>query len=142
MSAIVPMQLPLNFRRSRPRTPGWRRMRTSRSIARYGSGSLAGVMVQPVLLDYGAVAEEIGWVGVESGIDNAKRILSRRGSFRMRVQFLEPFYPHDFPGRKTIAAESRRRIEEALVASLGHPLRHFAHAVEAVRYEAPEPPAA
>jgi 1-acyl-sn-glycerol-3-phosphate acyltransferase len=101
-----------------------------------------GVMVQPVLLDYGAVAEEIGWVGVESGIDNAKRILSRRGSFRMRVEFLEPFFPHDFPGRKAIAAESRRRIEEALIASLGQPLRPFAHAVEAVRYEAPESPAA
>ena len=42
--------------------------------------------------------------GLESGIDNAKRILSRRGTFRMRVHFLEPFYPHDFPGRKTIAA--------------------------------------
>lgn len=100
-----------------------------------------GVMVQPVLLDYGAVAEEIGWIGLESGIDNAKRILSRRGSFRMRVEFLEPFYPHDFPGRKTIAAESRRRIEEALVAALGHELRPFAHAVESVRYEAPEQPA-
>ncbi|MDB5706589.1 MAG: acyl-phosphate glycerol 3-phosphate acyltransferase [Sphingomonas bacterium] len=98
-----------------------------------------GVLVQPVLLDYGAVAEEIGWVGVETGIDNAKRILSRRGSFRMRVIFLEPFYPHDFPGRKAIAAESRRRIEEALVASLGQPLRPFAYAVEAVRYEAPPP---
>ena len=99
-----------------------------------------GVLVQPVLLDYGAAAEEIGWVGVETGIDNAKRILSRPGSFRMRVEFLEPFYPHDFPGRKAIAAESRRRIEEALVASLGHPLRPFAYAVEAVRYEAPPPP--
>jgi 1-acyl-sn-glycerol-3-phosphate acyltransferase len=99
-----------------------------------------GVLVQPVLLDYGAVAEEIGWVGIETGIDNAKRILSRRGSFRMKVEFLEPFYPHDFPGRKAIAAESRRRIEEALVASLGHPLRPFAYAVEAVRYEAPAPP--
>ena len=29
-----------------------------------------GVLVQPVLLDYGAVAEEIGWVGVETGVDN------------------------------------------------------------------------
>ncbi|GAA0302683.1 lysophospholipid acyltransferase family protein [Sphingomonas oligophenolica] len=101
-----------------------------------------GVMVQPVLLDYGAVAEEIGWIGVESGIDNAKRILSRPGSFRMRVEFLEPFLPQDFPGRKAIAAESRRRIEEALVARLGRPLRPFAYAVEAVRYEAPEQPAA
>ena len=98
-----------------------------------------GVMVQPVLLDYGAVAEEIGWIGEESGIDNAKRILSRPGFFRMRVVFLEPFYPHDFPGRKTIAAESRRRIEEALVARLGKPLRHFAYDVGSVRYEAPVP---
>jgi 1-acyl-sn-glycerol-3-phosphate acyltransferase len=96
-----------------------------------------GVLVQPVLLDYGAVAEEVGWVGVETGVDNAKRLLSRRGSFRMKVHFLEPFYPQDFPGRKAIAAESRRRIEEALVASLGHPLRPFAYAVDAVRYEAP-----
>jgi 1-acyl-sn-glycerol-3-phosphate acyltransferase len=101
-----------------------------------------GVMVQPVLLDYGAVAEEIGWIGVEAGIDNAKRILSRRGSFRMRVEFLEPFFPQDFPGRKAIAAESRRRIEEALVAALGKPLRPFAYDVGAVRYEAPEQPTA
>ena len=99
-----------------------------------------GVMVQPVLLDYGAVAEEIGWIGEESGIDNAKRILSRRGNFQLRVVFLEPFLPQDFPGRKAIAAESRRRIEEALIARLGKPLRHFAYAVEAVRYEAPEQP--
>lgn len=98
-----------------------------------------GVMVQPVLLDYGAAAEEIGWVGEESGIDNAKRILSRPGSFRMRVEFLEPFLPQDFPGRKAIAAESRRRIEEALVARLGRPLRHFAYDVGSVRYEAPAP---
>lgn len=101
-----------------------------------------GVLVQPVLLDYGAVAEEIGWVGVETGLDNAKRLLSRRGSFRMKVHFLEPFYPQDFPGRKAIAAESRRRIEEALVESLGGPLRPFAHDVGPVRYEAPASPPA
>ncbi|MES1974071.1 MAG: lysophospholipid acyltransferase family protein [Pseudomonadota bacterium] len=96
-----------------------------------------GVLVQPVLLDYGAVGEEIGWIGEESGIDNAKRILARRGSFRMRVIFLEPFYPHDFPGRKAIAAESRRRIEAALVESLGHGLRPFAFDVGPVSYAAP-----
>jgi len=99
-----------------------------------------GVMVQPVLLDYGAMAEEIGWIGEEAGIDNAKRILSRPGSFRMRVEFLEPFFPQDFPGRKAIAAESRRRIEEALIKSLGKPLRPFAYDVGPVRYEAPEQP--
>jgi 1-acyl-sn-glycerol-3-phosphate acyltransferase len=101
-----------------------------------------GVMVQPVLLDYGAVAEEIGWIGVESGVDNAKRLLSRRGSFRLRIHFLEPFAPADFPGRKAIAAESRRRIEAALMASLGKSLRPFAQDVTPVRYAAPEPPVA
>ena len=97
-----------------------------------------GVLVQPVLLDYGAVAEEIGWIGVESGVDNAGRILSRRGSFRVGVHFLEPFHPRDFPGRKAIAAESRRRIEEALIASLGKPLRPFAYAVDAVKFTPPD----
>jgi lyso-ornithine lipid O-acyltransferase len=99
-----------------------------------------GVMVQPVLLDYGKVAEEIGWIGEESGISNCKRILSRRGAFQLRVAFLEPFFPADFPGRKAIAAESRKRIEAALVAALGKELRPFAHAVDAVRYEGAEAP--
>jgi 1-acyl-sn-glycerol-3-phosphate acyltransferase len=93
-----------------------------------------GVLVQPVLLDYAAFAEEIGWIGEESGIDNAKRILSRAGNFRMKVHFLEPFHPRDFPGRKAIAAESRLRIEAALVETLGKPLRPFAYAVEAVKF--------
>jgi 1-acyl-sn-glycerol-3-phosphate acyltransferase len=96
-----------------------------------------GVMVQPVLLDYGAMGDEVAWVGVETGVDNAKRLLSRRGSFALKVHFLEPFLPADFPGRKAIAAESRRRIEEALTATLGAPLRPFAHAVEQVRYAPP-----
>ena len=102
-----------------------------------------GVMVQPVLLDFGAVAEEIGWIGEESGLTNAKRILARKGSFPLRIHFLEPFHPRDFPGRKAIAAESRRLIEAALIETLGKPLRDFAHTVDAVRYSKPadEPPA-
>ena len=93
-----------------------------------------GVMVQPVMLDYGAVAEEIGWIGQESGLNNARRMLARKGSFALRVHFLEPFLPADFPGRKAIAAESRRRIETALIAALGHPLRPFRYAEEAIGY--------
>lgn len=96
-----------------------------------------GVLVQPVLLDYGAVGEEIGWIGEETGVNNAGRILSRKGSFNVCVHFLEPFHPRDFPGRKAIAAESRRRIEEALVAVLGQPLRPFAYAVDAVKFAPP-----
>lgn len=97
-----------------------------------------GVLVQPVLLDYGPVAEWIGWIGEEGGLNNAKRLLSRKGSFKMRVQFLEPFSPEDFRGRKAISAEARRRIEEALCDALGKPLREFSHSVPPVRYEAPE----
>lgn len=99
-----------------------------------------GVMVQPVLLDYGAVGEEIGWVGEEGGINNARRILSRRGSFTLRIHYLDPFDPHEFPGRKAIAAESRRRIEEALVA-LNGPLRPFAWTVAPVNYVGAAPEA-
>lgn len=101
-----------------------------------------GVMVQPVLLDYGPIAEEVGWIGVETGVNNAKRLLSRKGSFQVRVHFLEPFFPADFPGRKAIAAESRRRIEEALIGVLGKPLRPFAYAVDAIKFapETPTPP--
>ena len=72
-----------------------------------------GVMVQPVWLDFGAVGPEIAWLGVEAGKDNAVRLLSRRGSYPLRVTFLEPFSPADYPGRKAIAggseAPDRRR---------------------------------
>lgn len=84
-----------------------------------------GVLVQPVHLDYGPAAEDIGWVGVEHGRDNAMRVLARAGSFDLVVTFLEPFCPAEYAGRKTIAAESRRRIEDALYAALGRPLRPF-----------------
>ena len=97
-----------------------------------------GVLVQPVILDYGPVAEWIGWIGEEGGLNNAKRVLSRKGSFKVRLHYLEPFSPEDFKGRKAIANESRRRIEEALIEIRGHPLRPFAHTVAPVRYE-PKP---
>lgn len=84
-----------------------------------------GVMVQPVLLDYHGVGRDIAWTGIENGKDNALRLLARAGSFRVTVEFLEPFHPRDFPGRKAIAAESRRRITEALERRLGHPLEPY-----------------
>jgi len=97
-----------------------------------------GVLVQPVILDYGPVAEWIGWIGEEGGLNNAKRVLSRKGSFKVRLHYLEPFSPEDFKGRKAISIEARRRIEEALVEIRGHPLRPFAHTVAPVRYQ-PKP---
>lgn len=97
-----------------------------------------GVLVQPVVLDYGENAEEIGWVGDENGLHNAKRIMARKGTFPLTIHYLEPFSPEDYRGRKAIAAKAREEIEAALVASLGKPLRDFQHTVEAIRYKAPE----
>jgi 1-acyl-sn-glycerol-3-phosphate acyltransferase len=104
-----------------------------------------GILVQPVVLDYGAAAQEIAWVGIEEGQDNAFRVLSRKGSFPVDVHFLEPFNPGDYPGRKAISAEARRRIEEALEQTLGRPLRDFpghdalATVPPGVAYEGVEP---
>jgi len=97
-----------------------------------------GVMVQPVLIDYGHVAEWIGWIGEEDGVNNAKRLLSRKGTFPVHIHFLEPFSPADYRGRKAIGTEARRRIEEALCEALGKPLRSFAHDVPPIRYSASE----
>lgn len=93
-----------------------------------------GVLVQPVLMDYGALAEEYGWVGDETGLNNARRVLARKGSFPLKIHFLEPFSPAEFRGRKAIGARARAAIEAALLQTLGKPLRTFRHDVVPVRY--------
>lgn len=97
-----------------------------------------GVMVQPVVLDYGINSEEIAWIGEENGLHNAMRVMARRGSFDLRITYLEPFSPEHHRGRKAIAAKARSEIEEQLVANLGKPLRDYHHVVEAVRYRPPQ----
>ncbi len=84
-----------------------------------------GVVVQPLLLDYGSVGPEIGWLGLEGGRNNALRVLARRGTFRVGIHFLEPLSPAEFVGRKAIAAEARLRISTALSAVLGRPVETF-----------------
>ncbi|MFC3173835.1 lysophospholipid acyltransferase family protein [Novosphingobium bradum] len=96
-----------------------------------------GILVQPVLIDYGPMAPIIGWVGDEPGLANALRLLARPGSFPVAIHFLEPFSPDGHAGRKAIAAEARARIEAALELALGRPPRPFALPVEAVRYVPP-----
>lgn len=73
----------------------------------------AGVLVQPVRIDYGSATAELAWVGDETGQHHATRVLQRRRTFDATLRFLAPFDPRDFPGRKAIAAEARRRIEAA-----------------------------
>ena len=83
------------------------------------------VVLQPLMLDYGAVGPEISWLGLESGKDNALRLLARRGTFPLGVHFLEAFRPDDFPGRKAIAAEARCRIAAALERVMGATVADF-----------------
>ncbi|WP_088309080.1 lysophospholipid acyltransferase family protein [Novosphingobium sp. B 225] len=97
-----------------------------------------GMLVQPMVIDYGPVAEWIGWLDQESGLDNARRIFARPGTFTVNLHFLDPFDPHDFSGRKAIAAEARRQIEERLVKTLGKPLRPFRYDLAMIGYVAPK----
>ncbi|MEH3036694.1 MAG: lysophospholipid acyltransferase family protein [Sphingomonas adhaesiva] len=71
----------------------------------------AGLMIQPVRIDYGEATAELAWVGDEHGKDHAARVLNRAGRFTATLHFLEPFVPEG--GRKAIAAEARARIEAA-----------------------------
>ncbi len=96
-----------------------------------------GVLVQPVVLDYGKHSEEIAWIGEESGLHNAMRVMARAGSFGLTLHYLEPFSPEEYHGRKAIAARAREAIESRLTANLHGPLRDFAHVVDAVRYRPP-----
>ena len=96
-----------------------------------------GMLVQPIVMDYGPVGEWIGWMDQETGIANARRIFARSGTFTVHVHFLDPFDPHDFPGRKRIAARAREVIEARLIESLGKPLRPFRYDLPMVGYVAP-----
>lgn len=94
-----------------------------------------GVMVQPVVMDYGALAEDIGWIGDETGLHNALRVLSRPGTFPVKLFFLEPFDPDECAGRKAIGAKARQMIEAKLLERLGKPLRDYRLDAPPVRYE-------
>lgn len=75
------------------------------------------ISIQPVAIDYGAVAGDIAWVGDESFGANALRLLGRRGRFPVTLHFLAPLSHADFADRKAIAAHSRAEIAAALGVS-------------------------
>ena len=97
-----------------------------------------GVMVQPAMLNYGVVAEELGWIGEEGGLNNALRVFARKGSFPLTIHYLDPFSPDEFQGRKAIAARAREAIEAKMLETLGKPLRDYRHTVGAIRYAPPQ----
>jgi 1-acyl-sn-glycerol-3-phosphate acyltransferase len=75
---------------------------------------LPGVRVQPVALDYGPAAHDISWVGEETAVANARRILSRPGTTPVILRFLAPVDPAAVGDRKALAAAARAEIHEAL----------------------------
>lgn len=80
---------------------------------------LPGIRVQPVLLDFYGRGAETAWVGDESALHNAWRMLCRRKPIAARVVFLAPFDPAQCNDRKEIAATAREQVRRALTASLG-----------------------
>jgi lyso-ornithine lipid O-acyltransferase len=78
---------------------------------------LAGVKLQPIAIDYGPAAEDIAWIGKETAATNAKKVLSRPGTARVRLTFLDPIDPEKVQDRKALAQMSRAAILKALGAS-------------------------
>lgn len=74
--------------------------------------------VQPVVIDCDEAGRELAWIGMETGAQNAWRLLARKGTWRVRVHFLEPFDPAEMPDRKALAARARGAILTRLSATL------------------------
>jgi 1-acyl-sn-glycerol-3-phosphate acyltransferase len=84
---------------------------------------IAGVVVQPVALDYGDATAAIAWLDDESTADNVRRILSRPGTIPLGLTFLAPLDPAA-GDRKAIAALAREEIVAAFAsAPAGDPLQ-------------------
>ncbi|WP_066554046.1 lysophospholipid acyltransferase family protein [Croceicoccus bisphenolivorans] len=71
------------------------------------------VAVQPVLVDFGDLAEEIAWAGDEPGLDNFFRILGRVAELPVTLHFLPPLTGHELDGRKTIASAVQSALTRA-----------------------------
>jgi 1-acyl-sn-glycerol-3-phosphate acyltransferase len=74
-----------------------------------------GIAVQPVLLNFGADAAKLAWIGEEHGLDNFLRILARGRPVALTVQFLPVLSGEELTSRKTIAAAAREAILRELV---------------------------
>ncbi len=75
-----------------------------------------GIDIQPVLLDYGAEAADIAWVGEEHGLHNFLRILARKRRLQVAVRFLEPLTGAAARDRKAIATAAR----SAMLGAFAH----------------------
>lgn len=72
-----------------------------------------GARVQPVVIDYGDIAEEIAWTEADLA-PNLKRVLARRGRIKVDLYFLTPLSDEVTHDRKLIASVARDAIVYAL----------------------------
>jgi len=77
---------------------------------------MPNLKIQPVAIDYGPAGAELAWVGTETAIDNARRVLSRRTPTVVTLTFLDPIDPAGAGDRKVIAAEAHAAIVAAFDA--------------------------
>ena len=76
----------------------------------------SGTAVRPIAIDYGAAGPGIAWHSGERGIDNAFRLLGRRGSLPVTVRLLEPLPPGE--DRKAMARDAQAAIAAALTSAV------------------------
>lgn len=80
-----------------------------------------GVTLRPVAIDYHGRASVLGWAPGEHGLDNALRILGRKGRLPVTVRLLDAIVPS--PDRKIIARAAHDAVASALTASGVAPAR-------------------
>ncbi|MBW0145582.1 lysophospholipid acyltransferase family protein [Sphingomicrobium clamense] len=71
-----------------------------------------GAKIIPVAIDYGDDREFVSWTAGETGVENAKRILSRWRPIGVKVRMLDPLDPA--LDRKAMAATAYEAIADAL----------------------------
>lgn len=78
-----------------------------------------GTAVRPIAIDYGAAGPGIAWHDGESGIDNALRLLGRRGTLPVTVRLLDALPAGD--DRKAMARHAQAAISAALPSAMRSP---------------------
>jgi len=89
--------------------------------ALFAAAPAAGVRVQPVAIDYGALAPEIAWGPDEPALAVARRLIARPGRIPITLRFLDPVDPA-ITDRKALAAAARAAIVAALAPTKPAPL--------------------
>lgn len=75
-----------------------------------------GTTVRPIAIDYGAAGPSIAWHSGESGIDNALRLIGRRGTLPVTVRLLPALPPGE--DRKEMARDAQAAIGAALTSAM------------------------